>query len=91
MNQQYKRIFIEGVLLIAIIAMVYILKSDAMARAGVLTPATTTAPTMMSGSDIYSALVGTNFSSATLTPTMNGNALQVTRCVIKRVEGEACN
>jgi len=72
-------------LIVAIVAFVF----QMVTRAGDLNPSTAPASTMQSVEDIYNSLAGTTF-SATTTANISGSALQITRCMITRIEGSNC-
>jgi hypothetical protein len=60
-----------------------------VAGAGSLTPVAAPAGTMHALSDVYDALVG-NYDSSGVVASKQGSALQVTKCIINKINGSPC-
>jgi hypothetical protein len=58
--------------------------------AGSLTPVAAPAPTMHTLSEIYNPLASTSFDSSAITADSDGNALQITKCIISKQNGGNC-
>ncbi len=73
-------------MLVVFVSVFIILGAFRLGNAGSLTPSSAPAATMHSLQEQYDALVGT-FNSSTITGSKNGDAFQVTKCIILKVTG----
>jgi hypothetical protein len=74
---------------IVVLSILTVLTLFRLADAGTLTPSTAPAGTMNTTGDAYNALVGTYDSSAVV-GSRNGNALQISKCIISKLAGSPC-
>ncbi len=61
-----------------------------LTEAGSLTPPASPAGTLDSVASLSDALFGTAFDSSAITASSNGNVLEVTKCIIQRLNGGTC-
>lgn len=76
--------------LVITLAAVSIFAVFRLTSAGSLSPSASVAGTMNTASDIYDALTGTSYDSSGITGSLNGSALQVSKCIISRIQGSPC-
>ena len=74
------------VMLVAVLAVFGIFR---LTGAGSLTPTLAPAATMHDLQELYSVLVGT-FDSSSIVPAKQGDAFQVTKCIIQKIKGSPC-
>jgi len=60
-----------------------------LGEAGSLTPPAAPAGTMNEIEEVYDALVG-SYDSSAVVASRNGNALQISKCIIDKVNGSPC-
>ena len=85
MTWKYARRALRNISVI-LFALVIILGAFRLVGAGSLTPSATPAGTMNALSAVYAALVGT-FDSSSVVASKQGDAMQVTKCIILKVTG----
>lgn len=88
MNQEkralIKRIIVEVCLVIGVILVIR------GAAAGNITPPASVSTTMKTASEVYDSLVGTSFDSSGLSASLDGDALQVAKCLVNKINGSPC-
>ncbi len=80
--------FFRSALMIAISVFVIVV-AFRVVGAGVLSPVAAPAGTMKSAADLYDVLVGT-YDSSSVVASRQGSALQVTKCIIGKINGSPC-
>jgi hypothetical protein len=60
-----------------------------LTEAGPLTPSTLPAATLHTLEDIFAPLASSGYDSSSVVPSKSGNALQITKCIIQRMQGGA--
>ena len=84
-----KNFFLE-IGIIAVITISAVLITRFIATAGNLIPPGPPASTHKTFAEIYGPLAG-NFDSSSVTASSTGNALQIARCLIVKMDGGTCN
>lgn len=83
-----RRILLEGLFALIIIWSIW---SVTRVAAGNLTPPSSVSPTLQPPTNIYQALIATSgFSSVSLATSSTGSAIQLTKCIIQKLNGNSC-
>ena len=73
------------VILLAVLIITFVFR---LTEAGSLTPPGTPAGTLHSLSEIFAPLASSGYDSSGVVPSRTGNALQVTKCIIRKMTGQ---
>jgi len=84
------RILYEGIVVCALIAFVWYVQQNRAVQAGSITPPASVTTTMNTAQDIYDAIASSTYDSSSITSTLSGSVLQVTKCLIDKVNGAPC-
>ncbi|OGN01623.1 MAG: hypothetical protein A3I26_00220 [Candidatus Yanofskybacteria bacterium RIFCSPLOWO2_02_FULL_43_10] len=75
------------IIIIGIFAVIYIIRT---VQAGSLTPSASPASTLKTLQEVYDPLVGTSHDSSSVVAGQNGDALQIMKCIISKLNTGSC-
>ncbi len=88
LRQTRRRVLIECLFALAIILSI---RAATRVAAGNLTPPGSVSSTMQPPNTLYQALTATSgFSSVSLATSSTGSAIQLTKCIIQKLNGNSC-
>ncbi len=75
------------ILIISIVGVIYLVK---IVQAGSLTPSGPPASTMKTLQEVFDPLASSSYDSSLVTADVNGNALQIMKCIISKINTGTC-
>lgn len=75
--------------LVVVVGIVVVATLFRLTGAGLLSPSTAPASSAQSFEDLYNSLASDGYDSSAVTPSKNGNALQIAKCIMAKMTGGA--
>ena len=85
------RVLYEGVAICLLLFVVWHIRQNRITEAGTITPPASVGVTMDTAQEVYDAIASSTYNSSGVTSTLNGNILQVSKCLIDKVNGSPCD
>ena len=88
LQNKFKKVGRETLIIITgVLVVIYIVQT---ALAGSLTPPGPTAPTMQTVEEIFDPIASDSYDSSSFLPDPNGNALEIIKCIISKLNTGTC-